>query len=70
MPTVSVIVPCYNLGKYLPESLDSVLAQTFPDWECIIVDDGSQDCSMEVAKAYAAKDSRFRVLAHGGCQPV
>lgn len=62
-PKVSVIVPCYNLGSYLGEALDSVLAQTFPDWECIVVDDGSTDQTAAVAARYAEKDARFRVLS-------
>jgi glycosyltransferase involved in cell wall biosynthesis len=62
MPKVSVIVPCFNLESYLPDALNSVLAQTFPDWECIIVDDGSKDNSCEVAKDYIVKDSRFRLF--------
>lgn len=61
---VSVIVPVYNYGRYLPDALDSVLAQTFGDWECIIVDDASTDDSGRVAAAYAARDARFRVITH------
>lgn len=56
---VSVIVPCYNQAQYLAETLDSVLAQTYPYWECIIVNDGSPDNTEEVANEYCAKDSRF-----------
>lgn len=56
---VSIIVPCYNQAQYLAETLDSVLAQTYPYWECIIVNDGSPDNTEEVANEYCAKDSRF-----------
>jgi glycosyltransferase involved in cell wall biosynthesis len=61
-PVLSVIVPSHNLGEYLPETLDSVLAQTFQDWECIIVENGSTDNSPEIARAYCAKDVRFRLV--------
>ena len=59
MPLVSVIVPCYNQASFLSDALDSVLAQTYTDWECIIVNDGSTDNTEEVAKTYINKDSRF-----------
>lgn len=59
---VSVIVPCYNQEAYLAECLDSVLAQTYRDWECIIMNDGSSDDSEEIAKSYVAKDNRFRYI--------
>ena len=61
-PLVSIIVPCYNQAEYLPEALDSVLAQTYPNWECIIVNDGSPDNTEEVAKVYCEKDKRFKYL--------
>lgn len=61
-PLVSIIVPCYNQAQYLPETLDSLLAQTYPYWECIIVNDGSPDNTEEVAKAYCEKDKRFKYL--------
>ena len=59
MPKVSVIVPSYNLGKYLPETLESVMAQSFTDWECIIVENGSTDGSKDIVGAFARKDGRF-----------
>lgn len=59
-PLVTIITPCYNQAQYLPEALDSVLAQTYPHWECIIVNDGSKDNTEEVAIAYCEKDKRFR----------
>jgi glycosyltransferase involved in cell wall biosynthesis len=59
-PLVSVIVPCYNYAQYLPEALDSVLAQTFRNWECIIINDGSLDNTQEVAMSYCRKDNRFK----------
>ena len=59
---VSVIVPCYNCGKYLAETLDSVLAQTYSNWECIIIDDGSTDDSRQVAERYVQKDARYKYM--------
>ena len=62
MPRISVIVPCYNQAQYLDECLQSVLNQTYQDWECIIVNDGSPDNTEEVAKKWVEKDARFRYL--------
>jgi CDP-glycerol glycerophosphotransferase len=61
-PTVSIIVPIYNVEQYLRECLDSVLSQTFVDFEVIIVDDGSPDGSRAIADEYAVRDPRFRVV--------
>lgn len=61
-PKVSVIVPCYNQEKYLGETLDSVIAQTYKNWECIIINDGSIDNSESIAKEYVRKDSRFKYI--------
>lgn len=58
----SVIIPVYNAGRYLRECLDSVLAQTFSDWEAICVDDGSTDDSGFVLDEYASRDNRFRIV--------
>ena len=57
---ISVIVPCYNQAQYLDECLQSVLEQTYPNWECIIVNDGSPDNTEEVAKLWIEKDKRFK----------
>ena len=62
MTLVSIIIPCYNYGRLLAETLDSVAAQTYPHWECLIIDDGSTDNSRAVAEGYQARDPRFRYL--------
>jgi glycosyltransferase involved in cell wall biosynthesis len=59
---ISVVIPCYNQAQYLPEALSSVLSQTYPDWECIIINDGSLDDTEAVSKAWASKDERFKYL--------
>ena len=61
-PKISIIVPIYNMERYLRQSLDSIKAQTFTDWECILVDDGSKDTSPIICDEYAAADSRFKVI--------
>lgn len=58
----SIIIPVYQVAPYLPECLDSILAQTERDWEAILVDDGSTDDSGAICDAYAQKESRFRVI--------
>lgn len=69
IPKISVVVPCYNQGKFLSEALDSVLAQTLQEWECIVVDDGSTDNSADIAKAYCAKDNRIRYVYQENAGP-
>ena len=61
-PKISIIIPMYNVEKYLRRCLDSVLNQTFSDWQAICVDDGSPDNSGKIAEEYAAQDSRFVVV--------
>lgn len=62
MPEISVVIPVYNVEKFLAECLDSVVAQTFRDIEIICVNDGSTDRSPEILREYAAKDERFRIV--------
>lgn len=61
-PFFSVIIPVYNVAPYLRACLDSILAQTFIDWECICVDDGSTDGSAEILDEYAAKEPSIYVI--------
>jgi glycosyltransferase involved in cell wall biosynthesis len=58
-PLVSIIIPTYNRAHLIGETLDSVLMQTYTNWECIIIDDGSTDNTDKVVQKYLAKDSRF-----------
>ena len=57
---VSIVLPVYNGAKYLRESIDSVISQTYKNWELIIVDDCSTDETADISKEYAQKDSRIR----------
>lgn len=61
-PLVSVIVPCYNYGRFIPETLRSLQAQNFQDWECIVVDDGSKDDTAEVVRPFMEQDPRIRYV--------
>ncbi len=58
---VSIIIPCYNRADLIAETLDSIINQTYSNWECIIVDDRSTDNFMEVIIPYTQKDSRFQL---------
>lgn len=59
---ISIIIPNFNRATLIEETLDSILAQTYQNWECIVVDDGSTDHSVEVIKNYVEKDSRFKLI--------
>ncbi|MGY0392955.1 glycosyltransferase family 2 protein [Bizionia sp. KMM 8389] len=59
-PLVSIIIPTYNRAHLIGETLDSVLSQTYTNWECIVVDDGSTDATKEIVTAYTEQDGRFQ----------
>lgn len=62
MAQISIIVPVYNVEKYLRQALDSVCSQTFEDFEVICVDDCSPDNFLSILKEYERKDNRFKVI--------
>ncbi|WP_168415530.1 glycosyltransferase family 2 protein [Acinetobacter indicus] len=62
---ISIGIPIYNAESYLADAIKSVLAQTYPYWELILVDDGSTDNSLEIAQEFAAKDNRIRIISDG-----
>lgn len=61
-PKVSVIAPIYNTGEFLEQSIESVLSQTYKDWELILVDDGSTDNSLEIGRRYAGQNLQISNL--------
>lgn len=65
---VSIITPCYNGSKYIGETIESVLLQTYKDFEMIIIDDGSKDNSVKIIQEYANKDDRIKLIkqSNGG----
>lgn len=71
MKKVSILIPCYNSEKWLGETLDCCLRQTYPNIEVVVVDDGSTDNSLAIAREYEKKDKRIRVFSQpnsGGCR--
>jgi len=61
-PAVSIVLPCYNSAPYLQETLDSLSAQTFTDFECLAIDDGSTDQTLAILQAHAFRDPRFQII--------
>ena len=59
---VSIITPAYNAAAYIAETIESVLAQTYPNWEMLIVNDCSKDNTAEIVQNYAAKDKRIKLI--------
>ena len=62
MPKLSVIVPVYNVEQYIHKCVDSILSQTFADFELILVNDGSPDNCDKICDEYASKDNRVKVI--------
>ena len=61
-PLISIIIPCYNQAEFLPDALNSILIQTYSNWECIIVNDGSPDNTEVITKNWCLKDPRFHYV--------
>lgn len=61
-PLVSIIVPCFNVEKYVEECIDSVILQDYENWECILINDGSRDNTFDIIKNIELKESRIRVF--------
>ena len=66
VPEISIIIPVFNRAILLPTTLNSIIEQTFTDWECILVDDHSSDASFEVMEEYQKKDVRFKAYRRPG----
>lgn len=62
MPRVSVLMPCYNAGRFVDQALASLIAQSYADYEVIVIDDGSTDNSREIIDSYCKRDSRIKLL--------
>ena len=61
-PVISIIIPIYNVERYLTQCLDSILQQDYLQWECILVDDGSKDRSGAICDEFLQRDKRFHVV--------
>ena len=66
-PLVSVVMAVHNNERYIAESIDGVLEQTYKNWELIVVDDASTDDSLKIARKYASEDSRIRTICLEEC---
>ena len=61
-PDVSIIIANYNYARFIGDALESILAQTLQNWECIIIDDASTDDSVKIITEYTNRDKRFRLI--------
>ena len=62
-PLISIIVPCYNAEKYLYECLNSVISQSYENWECLLINDGSKDKTLPILEEFSSKNNRFKVFS-------
>ena len=62
-PLISIIIPCYNAEKYLHECLNSVLSQSYENWECLLINDGSKDKTFQILEEFSKVDNRFFVFS-------
>lgn len=65
-PLVSIVTPVYNAERFITDTIETVLAQSYNNWELILVDDNSSDSSVKIIKSYQKKDSRIKLFDHGG----
>ncbi len=70
LPLVSIVTPVYNGEKFLAEAIESVLGQTYPNWEYTIVENCSIDHTLEIAQSYAIKDKRIRIYENQELLPL
>ena len=64
---LSIIVPVYNAEKFLYRCIESILAQTYTDFELLLVNDGSIDCSLEICEQYIKQDKRVKIFTQENC---
>ena len=69
-PKVSILIPCYNSERFIAETLDSCIEQTYNNIEIIVVDDGSTDHSLAIVRDYKSKDGRVKVISHAQCRKL
>ncbi len=69
-PKISVVMPVYNREKYVRAAIESIIGQTYTNWEFIIVDDGSTDKTLEILQEYANQDKRIKILQNGENQGI
>src|SRR5712691_9085475 len=67
---VSIIMPAFNAQRYIAEAVQSVVAQSYPHWELLVVDDGSSDDTVRIAESFAQRDSRVKLLRNAGRKGV
>jgi cellulose synthase/poly-beta-1,6-N-acetylglucosamine synthase-like glycosyltransferase len=70
VPAVSVVTPAFNASAFVADTIESVMAQTVPDWELLVVDDGSTDDTVPLVRGYMARDSRIRLLQQSNRGPA
>lgn len=64
-PLITIAIPCFNSAFYMEHSINSVMRQAYQNWELLLIDDGSSDTSLQIAKQYESRDSRIRVMSDG-----
>src|SRR5690606_34265329 len=68
-PLISIVIPTYNRAQFIAETLTSVKNQTYQNWECVVVDDGSTDNTIEIIQQFTASDDRFKLYSRPTNRP-